>query len=147
MAYAPKLLVPALGKVYSALAPFTEALIRVIAGLSLVAHGYPMLFGATQANVAFFEKAGFEPALFWVILCGMTQFAGGLCFAAGLLTRVVAVPILIFLLTAIAYHWQFGFYWNKLGIEYPLFWSAVTLHFLVRGGGPWSIDAVIGREI
>ena len=33
------------------------------------------------------------------------------------------------------------------GIEYPLFWSIVVFHFLVRGGGRWSLDAAVGREV
>ncbi len=142
---APRLLVPALGGIYRALAPFTELAIRIVAGLSLVAHGYPKFLNLS-ANAAFFEKAGFEPAMFWTIVVALTETVGGLCLAVGFLTRLVAVPILIFLLTAITYHWQFGFYWNARGIEYPLFWSIVVLHFLVRGGGTLSIDNRMGRE-
>jgi len=36
---------------------------------------------------------------------------------------------------------------DQASIEYPLFRSIVVLHFLVRGGGAWSLDAVIGREV
>jgi putative oxidoreductase len=142
----PRLFIPALGGLYRTLAPLTEAAIRVTSGLCLAMHGYPKLFGGTAANAAFFERAGYRPGLFWAIVVGVTEFGGGLCLAAGFLTRVVSVPILIFLLTAITYHWQFGFYWNNRGFEFPLFWAIVTLHFLVRGGGPWSVDARIGRE-
>jgi putative oxidoreductase len=147
MADSPRLLIPALGPVYRALAPATGALVRVISGLSLVAHGSPKLFVNPAGNAAFFEQAGFSPGMFWSILTGCTETIGGLCLAVGFLTRLVCVPILIFLLTAISYHWQFGYYWNVRGIEFPLFWSAVTLHFLVRGGGQWSVDAFLGREI
>lgn len=142
-----RLMIPALGRLYQLLTPLTEPLIRLVAGLSLAAHGYPKLFGATAANAAFFEKAGFHPALFWTILTGSTEFFGGLCLALGLLTRVVSVPILVFLLTAISFHAPNGFYWNRLGFEYPLFWSIVVFYFLVRGGGRWSLDAAIGREV
>lgn len=55
------LVVPALGRLYGALTPLTEPLIRLVAGLSLAAHGYPKLFGATAANAAFFEQAAFIP--------------------------------------------------------------------------------------
>jgi putative oxidoreductase len=126
--------------------PFTELLVRVIAGASLMAHGYPKLFVNPAGNAAFFEQAGLSPGWFWTIVVGVTETFGGLCLAVGFMTRPVCVPILIFLLTAVSYHWQFGFYWNARGIEYPLFWSAVTLHFLVRGGGPCSLDARLGRE-
>lgn len=141
------LVVPALGRLYGALTPLTEPLIRLVAGLSLAAHGYPKLFGATAANAAFFEQAGFHPALFWTILTGGVEFFGGLCLAFGLLTRVVSAPIVIFLVTAVSFHAHNGFYWNNLGFEYPLFWAIVVFHFLVRGGGAWSADALIGREV
>lgn len=144
---APRPIIPALSPVYSALAPITEPLIRVYAGLALAVHGFPKLFGATAANAAFLEQAGFHPALFWTILTGSTEFFGGLCLALGLLTRVAAAPILVFLLVAVNFHSANGFYWNKLGFEYPLFWAIVVFYFLVRGGGKYSLDAVIGREI
>jgi putative oxidoreductase len=142
-----RLVFPALGGLYRTLAPFTELAIRLCAGLSLAVHGYTILFGDHEKFAEFFEDAGFAPGLFWAIVAGLVQFAGGLAFAAGLLTRLVGVPILLFLLTAILHHWQFGFYWDVKGFEYPLFWALVTLHFIVRGGGPYSVDALIGREV
>jgi putative oxidoreductase len=122
-------------------APFTAPAIRVYAGLALISHGYPKLFGATMANAAFFESAGFRPGLLWAIVVGLTEVVGGLCLAAGLFTRAAAVPILIFMASAVVYHSRFGFYWNARGFEYPLFWALVVFHFLVHGGGRWSLDA------
>lgn len=147
MAETPRLVVPALGAFYRALAPVTEPLIRLVAGLSLVAHGYPKLFVNPAGNAAFFEQASYSPGLFWAVVVGLTEVVGGLCLAVGFLTRLVCLPILIFLVNAVVYHWQFGFYWNSRGIEFPLFWATVVLHFLVRGGGPWSVDARLRREI
>jgi len=142
-----RLVVPALGPAYRAMAPVTEMLVRLCAGVSLAVHGGTILFGNHEAFARFFESAGFVPGLFWTFAVALTQFVGGLLLALGFLTRIVAVPILIFLLTAIAYHWQFGFYWDIKGYEYPLFWALVTLHFIARGGGPYSVDALIGREV
>lgn len=143
-----RLVFPSLGPLYSALAPVTEPLIRVVAGGSLAIHGYPILFGDTVAASRFLASVGFENALFWTYIVGLVEFVCGLCLAAGFLTRLVAGPIIGFLLIAIVtYHWQFGFAWENRGIEYPLFWAIVVFHFLVRGGGAWSVDALLGREI
>ena len=148
MREAPRLLVPALGPLYRALAPVTEPLIRVVAGVSLAIHGFPILFGNTAGAAAFLGSVGFHPPLFWAYVVGVVEFVGGVCLAAGFLTRVVAVPIIIFLVVAIvSYHWQFGFRWENRGIEYPLFWAIVVFHFLIRGGGPCSLDAWLGREV
>jgi putative oxidoreductase len=144
----PRLLVPVLGTLYSTFAPITEPLIRVVAGGSLAIHGYPILFGNTAAAAKFLASIGFEHALFFAYVVGAVEFFCGLFLALGLLTRLVAAPIIGFLVIAIiTYHWQFGFVWENRGIEYPLFWSIVVLRFLVRGGGPWSLDALIGREL
>jgi putative oxidoreductase len=143
-----RLFIPALGPLYRAFAPATEPLIRLVAGGSLAIHGFPILFGNKAAAAKFLESVGFADGLFWSYIVGTVEFVCGLCLAIGLFTRLVAAPIIGFLVIAIVtYHWQFGFAWENRGIEYPLFWSIVVLHFLVRGGGPWSLDTLIGREL
>ena len=118
----PQLFIPALGTIYRTFAPITEPLIRVVAGGSLAIHGYPILFGNKAAAAKFLESVGFQDGLFWSYIVGTVEFVCGLCLALGLLTRLVAGPIIGFLLIAIVtYHWQFGFAWENRGIEYPLF--------------------------
>lgn len=149
MTIAPRPMLPALGPVYRALAPVTEPAIRLVAGGSLAIHGFPILLAGDLAPTArFLAGVGFAHGVFWAMLVGLVELVCGLCLALGLLTRVVAVPIIVFLVVAIvSYHWQFGFHWENRGIEYPLFWTIVVFHFLVHGGGRWSLDALIGREI
>jgi putative oxidoreductase len=143
-----RLMIPVFGPLYRTFAPITEPLIRLVAGGSLAIHGYPILFGDKAAAAKFLESVGFHDALFWTYIVGTVEFVCGVCLAIGLFTRVVAAPIIGFLIIAIVtYHWQFGFAWENRGIEYPLFWSIVVLHFLVRGGGAWSVDRLIGWEI
>jgi putative oxidoreductase len=144
----PHLVFPGLGGIYRGLAPVTEPFIRVVAGGSLAVHGQPILSGNIGAAAKFLARTGFENGLFWACVVGAVEFVCGLFLAVGFLTRVVAVPIIGFLAVAIVtYHWQSGFAWENRGIEYPLFWSIVVLHFLLRGGGRWSLDAMIGREV
>ena len=148
MSQDPRLLIPMLGGAYRALAPLTEPLIRLVAGGALAIHGYPILFGNVAGSARLLESVGFSHGVFWVYVVGLVEFVCGLCLALGLLTRLVAVPIIVFLIVAIvSYHWQFGFAWQNRGYEYPLFWAIVVAHFLVHGGGAWSVDALIGREI
>jgi putative oxidoreductase len=127
-------------------APVTELLVRAAAGVFLVYHGYPKLFGHTTAAAEFFEQQGFRPGLLWAVAVGLTELAGGLCLTAGLFTRIVCVPILIFLAAAVAYHWPRGVNWIEGGFEYPLLWALVVLHFLVRGSGPYSVDTLLARR-
>ena len=148
MADPPKLLVPAFGQIYALFAPITELLIRLIAGGALAYHGYEILFGNIEGAARFFESVGFDSGLLWAWVVGILEFVCGICLALGLFTRLAAGPIIVFLIVAIVtYHWENGFNWEARGIEYPLFWAIVVFHLLIRGGGRWSLDAMIGREI
>lgn len=140
-----RLYIPAFGRVYDALRPYTETLIRIVAGLSFVPHGWPKLMNPASSG-AFLAESGFEPGTAWAVILGMTEVFGGLLLAVGLFTRVACVPTLIFLLAAIAFHSANGFAWNDGGFEYPLFWAIVVFHFLINGGGPYSVDANMRRE-
>ncbi len=145
---APKLLIPALGRLYAVFAPVTELLIRLIAGGSLAVHGWQILFGNIAGAARFFESVGFENGVLWAWVVGILEFVCWICLALGLLTRLVAVPIIVFLITAIVtYHLENGYNWESRGIEFPLFWAVVVFHFAIRGGGAWSLDRAIGREI
>lgn len=144
----PALIIPALGPLYRCLSPISYTMIRVVAGLLLIPHGWPKLFGgAAEGSAAFFAKVGLEPALPLVYLVGITEVFGGLCLALGFLTRPAAVAVAIFMAVAAFHvHWPNGLLWIKGGFEYPLFWGIVALAIAIRGGGKWSVDRLIGRE-
>lgn len=148
MADSPKLIIPLFGRLYAIFAPITELAIRLIAGGSLAFHGYQILFGNIEGAGRFFESIGFENGLMWAWIIGLLELVCGLLLAVGLLTRVAAGPIIGFLVaTIVTYHWENGFEWQERGIEYPLFWAIVVFHFAIHGGGRWSVDRLIGREI
>ena len=143
---------PALAPITEALSPFAEPLIRIAAGLLLVPHGSQKLFGwfgggGIEATGQFFAtKFGLPASL--ALLAGLIEFFGGLMLAAGLATRLVA--LLVFGLMTVAVlkvHLGVGFFWTKGGLEYPLLWGIVAFAFVLRGGGRYSLDALIGYEI
>jgi putative oxidoreductase len=145
---ATKLLIPPFGRIYDTVRPITELLIRLMAGGALAFHGYQILFGNIEGAGRFFESVGFDNGLLWAWVVGILELGGGLLLAFGLLTRIAAAAIIVFLIVAIViYHWPFGFNWEARGIEYPLFWAIVVFHFLIHGGGRFSLDALLGREI
>jgi putative oxidoreductase len=65
----------------------------------------------------------------------------------GLLTRPLALAGAIFMAMGVVEHWRFdGYFWNKLGLEYPMIWAAAMLFFVVHGGGPLSLDSWLVRH-
>jgi putative oxidoreductase len=142
-----RLVFPSFGKVYAALDDWTLPLLRFVAGFNMAMHGWVHVNADTAETAAYFSGEGFEPGLFWAYAVTATEFAGGIMLAAGFLTRIAAIPIVLFLATAVSYHMQNGFYWNDGGFEYPLMWAVVTLVFLVKGGGKLSIDHMLGKSL
>lgn len=145
-----RLVLPALGGIYEKLSPYSWVMVRVTAGLLLVPHGYAKLFtpGAIEGVAGFMGSLGLVPGLFWAWVIALLEFAGGIMLAVGFLTRPIAAMVAGFMLVAAFYvHWGAGFFWNNGGFEYPLMWGVVALAILFRGGGEFSIDRKLGREI
>ncbi len=144
--------IPALAPITEALSPFAEPLVRVTAGLFLLPHGAQKLFGwfggyGIEATGQFFSsKLGLPASL--ALAAGLIEFFGGLMLALGLATRVVAALVVGLMAVAVAQvHLGAGFFWTSGGFEYPLFWGIVALAFAIRGGGRYSLDALIGYEV
>jgi putative oxidoreductase len=150
------LIFPSLTPLYQTLAPWAEALLRVVIGLALVPHGLRMAFGffpdsgGPIRNLAMMadalDKGGYRPGMLWAPLIAGTQLVAGPMLALGLFTRPAAVPVFLFLLVSNFERWRVGgYFWNTLGFEYTLMWTAGAFYFLVHGGGLISLDHFIGR--
>jgi putative oxidoreductase len=40
-----------------------------------------------------------------------------------------------------------GFFWAQGGMEYPILIGIVALVFLIKGGGRFSVDHALGKEL
>ena len=140
----------------AALAPLSEALLRVAVGLALVPHGLRMTFGFFPTTgqplrsigmlAEYLDKQGYRPGKLWAAAISLTQLVCGPLIAAGLFTRYAAIPVVLFLLVTNVERWRVGrYFWNQLGLEYTVMWTVATFYFLVNGGGRISLDHLIGR--
>ena len=138
----------------TALAPASEALLRVAVGLALVPHGLRMTFGffpttgqplqSLSALAQYLDKQGYRPGKLWVVAISLTQLVCGPLVAAGLFTRLAAIPVVLFLLVTNVERWRVGrYFWNQLGLEYTLMWTIGALFVLAHGGGAYSLDSVL----
>ena len=113
----------------------------------LLPHGWPKLMagvGPVAANAL--AKRGIQPAEPLAVILIALETIGGLCIALGLFTRFWAAAVTIEM-CVIVYHHLPKFGWTERGYEYPLFWGLVMLAIALRGGGPYSLDRRIGREL
>ena len=143
----PKLLFPRLQPFYRWVEPLSWALIRLTVGLMIIPHGWPkLMMGITAtANMAL-VKRGIAPEEPLAVVLITLETLGGLCVALGLFTRFWAAAITIEM-SVIVWHHLPKFGWTGPGYEYPLMWGLVMLAIVLRGGGPYSLDRVIGREL
>ncbi len=141
-------LIPALGKFYPQAAEWGYLLLRVAAGLMLIAHVWPKLMAgpsAVAANVM--ARRGLEPALLNAYLVIGAELLGAICITIGLFTRVVALILIIEFLVIVKVHSAAGWGAATGGAEFPFLWLIVFVYILLRGGGPYSVDRKLGWEI
>jgi len=143
---------------FAALTPWAEALLRIWCGLALLPHAMRAFFGWFPNSgsrilnptllAAGIERSGFRPGRFWVVVIAVVEFVAGPALALGLFTRFAGLLIFLFFLGAAYDHARFdGYFWNKLGMEYPALWALVALFFACAGGGPLSLDRLISAAL
>jgi len=138
-----RLIVPAVAPIYNSTHELVETILRVVAGVLLVTHGFGKItnpFGA----VGMVESLGFYPGVFWSPLLAATEFFGGILVAIGLLTRLAAFAAFIVLMVTVYFHWIVRSE-GLVGAEKSVLWSAVFLFFAVRGGNRHSVDAKLRK--
>jgi putative oxidoreductase len=144
-------LIPALGKVYARLDGFAYPITRFIVGIVFIPHGMQKLFGVfggggIAGTTAFFQKLGLEPAMSLAYLVGIQEFLGGICIAVGLFTRFWAAGAIILLFTVIAKAEAIPqFQWFKS--QYVVLWLVLCIVVLIKGGGSFSVDRRLPKEL
>ena len=142
----PKALIPPLGRFYQYAIPFSWLVIRFAVAWNLIVHGWPRVVTPTAMAPAF-AKMGLEPAVFWAVSSTDIEFVGGVAILLGLFTRFFAAAVAIEMLVIFFLYWGNGFSWLARGYEYALLWGLVSFAIALRGGGPYSLDRMIGREL
>ncbi len=76
------------------------------------------------------------------------ETVGAACIIVGLFTRFFASALSILLLIAMfTAHWSKGFSVGAGGYEFVLLLGVVMFAIALRGGGPYSLDRKIGKEL
>ena len=144
----PKLLLPVLQPFYDAVIPLSWLIVRVAVGWNLFVHGYnKIMVGPTDAFLKGFADLGFVPPAFFYWSSFLIEMLGGICIVLGLFTRFFAAAAAIEMLCIFVVYWANGFGWMKRGYEYVLLWGLVSFAIALRGGGPYSLDRKLGREL
>jgi putative oxidoreductase len=93
-------------------------------------------------------KQGLEPGPAFAYAAMFLETVGAVCIIIGLFTRFFAAALAIEMAIALAVvHLAKGFGVGAGGYEYVLLIGIVLFVVAIRGGGPYSVDRVIGKEL
>ncbi len=145
-------------------------LLRVGAGVTLMAHGYPKLFGGPgkeppkaaevlgpnfppaveQGGPAAFAKAlesmGVPAPEVSAVAAGVAEFGGGLALALGFLTAPAGALVAANMAVASRKaHWPQGFFGTG-GYEFPALLGLVGAALALTGPGAISVDRLLGKD-
>jgi putative oxidoreductase len=145
----PRLLLPFLERFYDLAIPLSWPIIRVAAGLDLAIHGWekvvrlPAIVSAlVHAGTAVQLGPQFDPV--HNIVLAFFEFIGGIAIALGLFTRFFAPAAAIDLaIITFSVFWPHGYH----AYEYTLWWGLTMFAIALRGGGPYSLDQRLKREL
>ncbi len=144
-------------------------LLRLVAGGTLIAHGYPKLFGGPGRKppepltklmgsnyAAAVERSGpkgFAQALqrmgvpqpeLAAYASGLTEFGGGLLLVLGAFTPLASAAVVVNMAVAIRKaHWKVGFY-GQGGFEFALLLGGAAATIGLAGPGALSVGGVRG---
>jgi putative oxidoreductase len=124
-------------------------LIRLVLGLSFMAHGAQKLFGSfggggLKGTGQYFESIGIKPGFIMALMAGLSEFVGGTLFALGLLTPLAGILIAGSMVVAIfKVHGSNGYWLTQNGYEYCLTILVVAIAVALSGAGQYSLDAIL----
>jgi putative oxidoreductase len=144
----PKLFLPFLQPFYDTVVPLSWLFVRLAVGWNLLVHGYnKIMIGPTDAFLKGFADLGFTPPAFWFWFSTAVETLAGISLILGLFTRFFAAAAAIEMLIITITYWSNGFGWLHRGYEYTLLWGLLCFAIALRGGGPYSLDRKLGREL
>jgi putative oxidoreductase len=144
----PKLLLPFLAPFYDRAIPFSWLVIRAGFGVDLAIHGWekvdrlPRIFAAIASGTVAGLPRQLDPTQ--NIILSVIEFGGGICIALGLFTRFFAAAAAIELaIICFTVFWPHGYH----AFEYTLWWGLAMFAIALHGGGPYSLDRRVRREL
>jgi putative oxidoreductase len=124
-------------------------IIRVVVGVSFMAHGAQKLFGwfggyGLKGTGGWMESLGMKPGVMMALMAGLAELIGGLLFTLGLLTPFAGIMIAATMVMAIVkVHASNGYWATQNGYEYNLTLIAVVIGIALIGPGKYALDAFL----
>jgi putative oxidoreductase len=134
------------GKQRESLEPVSLMILRITVGVIMAVHGWMKLTNL-ETVMGHFEKMGLPFPALSTYLATAGEFLGGLGLVVGLLTPIAAFGVFCTMTVAVlAVHIKNGLLASNNGCEYPLTLMVTAFYFMMKGAGPYSLDAIIAKK-
>jgi putative oxidoreductase len=126
-------------------------LLRLILGITMIAHGYNHIWGGgrIEGTGRWFASLGLEPGPLHAWLASITELGAGAMLIVGLLNPVAAAGVVgVMTVAFLINHRPNGFFIFRPGegYEYVLNLAVAALALGALGPGRWSLDRLIGHQ-
>jgi putative oxidoreductase len=123
-------IIPFVAPLYRYFEPYAYTLIRVVAGAIFIPHGVQKLFLGGAATAAL-SPMGYA--------LGVLELVGGALLALGILTRPIALLLLLDVAAIIFANIGKGWLWTRGGVQYHVFILGMLLAVLIGGAGRYAL--------
>jgi putative oxidoreductase len=111
-------------------------------------HGWVKANAGVAAVAGGMAKNGLEPATLFAYAAIFLETVGAVCLIVGLFTRFFGAALAIEMAIAfLVVHLPKGFAAGQGGYEYVLLIGIVLFVIAICGGGRYSVDRLIGKEL
>jgi putative oxidoreductase len=125
-------------------------LVRVVVGVTMIAHGYNHWRGGGKiaGTARWFAGLGLQRAELQAWMSVVTEIGAGALLVLGLLTPLACAAVIsVMLVAALLYHRKNGFFIFREGYEYVLLIAVVCMMLGALGPGHFSVDYAAGIQI
>jgi putative oxidoreductase len=130
------------------------AIIRVVLGLAIAAHGAQKLFGwfggyGLAGTGGFFEQQlGFRPGKLFAAAAGLGEFGGGVLTILGLGGALgPALIVMVMVVAILTVHIRNGFFITNQGWELNLMYILTAAAIAYGGNGAFTLDGALGLSV
>ena len=139
-----KLIWPGLAGFYGSFSEIAYTLMRVVIGYIMLMHGWGKINAGAAGITAYMAKNGLEPGAAFAYAAMFLETVGAVCIILGLFTRFFAAALAIEM-ALITFVYMLPQGWGRM--EPTFIWGIVMFAIALRGGGPYSLDRKIGKEL
>lgn len=127
------------------------AFLRVIVGITFIAHGVPKLTGGMEGTAAFFGSLGIPAPTLAAWAIALLETGGGILLVVGFLVTPIAILLAVHMTVGIfLVHIPNGFYVigpGQNGVELNLLLVAALATLVFAGPGAGALDARRGGDV